>query len=62
MAIVNNKAYKAYNNLMQGYREGDLALGFDHIKNTMFVQGATSLASMKLSSLFSDDPEFANKL
>ena len=33
MAIINSNAYQAYNHLIAGYNEQNIARGFDHESN-----------------------------
>lgn len=49
---INTRAYEAYARLIKGYNSNNIALGYDHESNKLFVNGAISLAYVSAPNPF----------
>ena len=52
-----NKAYEAYELMMLGYAQGDPAQSPDHMRNTLFRDGAVRLSASREMAAWSDNDE-----
>lgn len=54
MAVINTDAHRFYNDMLNGYTEGDMKKWIDDPVNSKFVHGAISLAHLQTENPFED--------